>query len=313
MKYPLSPLPTSISVEIIRGCNLDCPMCLTQRDKGELKRMEPNLYNLILGQVSKFKIPRIRFCGDGEPTLHPILPQFVAWACDAGIKTIGVVTNGTCLKTKFLEDLYIAGLNFMAISVDAATEFTYKKIRRGKHTLAELEENIQNLLNCRDKWDWKIEIQLNFVVQHLNASEVEQFQNKWKNVVERVNILRLTSQTTSRIVEFSVLEPCPMLLKKLYVAVNGDIFPCFYFYPPILPLGNVKMNSIGRVWFQRLENMSKDQSTIFTPLCKQCSYTDQPWRPGTPILPVNMNSNAPLQSMRHASLIVNSEKIGKIL
>lgn len=296
--HPMSPQPTSVSVEIVRGCNLDCPMCLTEREDEKVRRMSHDLYRLIVGQLRGMGLRTLRFCGDGEQSLHPSFAEFVAEARAAGIETVGVVTNGTRLLPPLVEQLFQAGLGFMAVSVDAATEPTYRSIRRGRHSLAEVEENINIVLRCRKRWGWKLEVQVNYVVQPLNLAEVGMFKERWEGVVDQVNLLRLTSQTSSRLAEYGVFEPCYMLRKKLYVSVDGDIYPCFYLYAPIIPMGNVQETTIGEVWAGRRETVSQDPDAIFTPLCRSCTYTDEHWRPDTPVLPYDMEPHAPLNTIR---------------
>jgi radical SAM protein with 4Fe4S-binding SPASM domain len=287
-----------VSVEIVRGCNLACPMCLTEREDEKVRRMPADLYEVILQQLRIAGVKTLRFCGDGEQTLHVSFPDYVAFAHASGIETVGVVTNGTQLLPPLVRKLFTAGLNFMAVSVDAATEPTYRAIRRGRHTLAQIEDNIMYILKCRQRWQWGLELQVNYVVQPLNVGEVEAFRKRWHGVVDQVNLLRLTSQTSSRRVEYGVLEPCYMLRRKLYISVDGDVYPCFYLYPPIQPLGNVGSVSLKDIWRERRARASRDPDTLFTPLCQHCTYTDQHWKPGTRVMPHDMDATSPLVSIR---------------
>jgi radical SAM protein with 4Fe4S-binding SPASM domain len=293
-EHPLALQPNSVSVEIVRGCNLDCPMCLTERETQKFRRMDRELYKLVIGQLSAMGLKTLRFCGDGEQSLHSLFPEFVSIARRSGFETVGIVTNGTLLSHSLIVRLYEAGLNFIAVSVDAATESTYRKIRRGRHALEEVENNIKNIIQCRETWNWKIEVQLNYVVQPLNIDEVSDFQSKWRPLVDQVNLLRLTSQTASRKAEYGVLEPCYMLRKKLYISVDGDIYPCFYLYQPIEPIGNVRQISVGEAWRVRREKVAADFSAVYTPLCESCTYTHKHWEPGTSVMPHNLQSNAPV-------------------
>jgi tetraether lipid synthase len=85
-------------VEINSACNLDCPLCFANsgthlvRDGFEL---DAGQVGFMLDRfVAAEGQPEVVQLSGGEPTLHPLLPEFVAMAKDRGIRHVMVNTNG---------------------------------------------------------------------------------------------------------------------------------------------------------------------------------------------------------------------------
>jgi 7,8-dihydro-6-hydroxymethylpterin dimethyltransferase len=80
-------------IEVNTGCNLACPTCFADAGPG---------HNLTLDEVDMMLETFVRTEGDpeviqfsgGEPTLHPLLPDFVRLAQAKGIRHVMVNTNG---------------------------------------------------------------------------------------------------------------------------------------------------------------------------------------------------------------------------
>ncbi|MBE6620615.1 MAG: radical SAM protein [Ruminococcaceae bacterium] len=85
-----------IYLEITNVCNLDCSFChKTARAK---KLMSAEEVDLLLNKIEG-KARYLYFHLMGEPTLHPLLPQFITAARDRGFLPM-VTTNGSLLREK---------------------------------------------------------------------------------------------------------------------------------------------------------------------------------------------------------------------
>ncbi len=106
-------------VPITSACNLDCPICYTVNKNEGAHFMSEQEFARILENLKKQhdEIDIINFTG-GEPTLHPLLPEFCQMARDAGIERLTVSTNGL----KLLDPDYVQRLAAvdatMVISLD---------------------------------------------------------------------------------------------------------------------------------------------------------------------------------------------------
>ena len=85
-----------IYLEITNACNLDCSFCHKTARAKKLMRQEE--FDLLLGKLTG-KAKYLYFHLMGEPTLHPLLPQFIKIARDNGFFPM-VTTNGSLLREK---------------------------------------------------------------------------------------------------------------------------------------------------------------------------------------------------------------------
>ncbi len=81
----------------------------------------------------------------GEPFLEPRLFELVSFANQCGVSGITVVTNGTLFSEEIIKKMFASNLNNLSVSIDAATEDTYSKIR-GENVFKKMIDNI-NLIN----------------------------------------------------------------------------------------------------------------------------------------------------------------------
>ena len=82
-----------IYLEITNVCNLDCSFC--HKTKREKKLMSEEEFNILLEKIEG-KARYLFFHLMGEPTLHPMLPHFIAAAKDKGFLP-AITTNGSLL------------------------------------------------------------------------------------------------------------------------------------------------------------------------------------------------------------------------
>jgi 7,8-dihydro-6-hydroxymethylpterin dimethyltransferase len=85
-------------IEVNSACNLDCPLCFANsgthlaRDGYELDHGQVGF--MLDSFVAAEGSPEVVQLSGGEPTLHPLLPDFVAMAKDRGIRHVMINTNG---------------------------------------------------------------------------------------------------------------------------------------------------------------------------------------------------------------------------
>ena len=120
--------PIRLNIEPTNYCNLSCSMCPRELNR-PFGYMEFNLFKKIIDESILYgKRLIITLTKDGEPLLHPELPQMIKYAKDkkAAYK-INFYTNGILLTETKSEEIIKSGLDTMHISIDAFTKETYKK------------------------------------------------------------------------------------------------------------------------------------------------------------------------------------------
>ena len=114
-------------------------------------------------------IASVDFTGGGEPLLQPQLAQWIQEAHAAGCET-GILTNGLLLDAAKSRALLSAGIDWICVSMDAATADLYQKIRRGSD-FDRVCHNIQTLDRLRIGKHPKLMI--NFVLMTVNIEEID--------------------------------------------------------------------------------------------------------------------------------------------
>lgn len=128
-------MPTFLSVEPANFCPLRCPECPVGMAGGrptageKPARMRPEVWQEILRQSARYA-HTMQFFFQGEPLLHPDLPQMIREAHEAGLYTI-VSTNAQPMTEDMAAALAESGLRRIIISMDGLTEATYNAYRVG--------------------------------------------------------------------------------------------------------------------------------------------------------------------------------------
>lgn len=125
------PLPVHLQVEVTGACNLRCRMCLVGH-RPPLARSSASVdaasFRRLLDDVPGLE--SITLQGLGEPLLAPGLLDMVAEAKRRGI-AVGFNTNGMLLDARHRRALLDLEVDWVHVSVDAATPEVFEAIRPG--------------------------------------------------------------------------------------------------------------------------------------------------------------------------------------
>ena len=139
------PWPTLAMVETSSACNLRCPHCPRTMGKSPSGGVFGNMKLDMLDRLDDvFKHANsVVLSWFGEPLINKDLPEIVRRLKGYGLHT-HVTTNAMFLTETMAEALIRAGLDAMAISMDAADPETFSRLRPGAD-LDKIKANIQNL------------------------------------------------------------------------------------------------------------------------------------------------------------------------
>ncbi|MCX8131043.1 MAG: radical SAM protein [Clostridia bacterium] len=150
--------PSTVLVEPTNICNINCKMCEARcsvTKNIEKKFLTPEQLNTILRKLDKYII-NVVFQGDCEPTMNPYLPDLCAVASKY-TKQVGLVSNGTMLKDRYIKNLVDSGLTWFALSIDDHRPEKYEAIRVGA-SFKRVVENLQTLVKVRENGNGKLNI-----------------------------------------------------------------------------------------------------------------------------------------------------------
>jgi radical SAM protein with 4Fe4S-binding SPASM domain len=125
-------------------------------------------------------IKKLTLQGLGEPLLSPHLLEMVRYAVRRGA-AVGFNTNGVLLEAPVAQQLIAAGLSWLHVSLDGATEATYQDVRHGPGLrprpgqFNRVVANLRRLVALRGAYGSETpRIQIVFVAMRRNVAELEQ-------------------------------------------------------------------------------------------------------------------------------------------
>ncbi len=164
--------PDSIAPEIDRSCNLYCKSC---RKKVYIeKSMESDAFTELVLERAVPLPARLIINTVGEPFASKNCLRIIHDEITRKKGQISIYTNATLLFPKVIDEILEEYQSIeLSVSVDAATEDTYKKLRRGGNW----DKLMKNLNYCRIlRQQGRITyFQMNFVVQTGNVHEMQAF------------------------------------------------------------------------------------------------------------------------------------------
>lgn len=175
--YPeIEARPSSLNICIDHSCNLYCESCRNNIQIADNKQL--SIAYKVAEKIDKDILPYVNFimmAGNGEVFLSKVYRKL--WMSNAGKKSkyFQILSNGT-LFTETIWQMFEAGREssiLLCVSIDAATEETYRKIRRGGNWQS-LMANMKFAGNLRASGKISY-FRLNFVVQRENYKEIPQF------------------------------------------------------------------------------------------------------------------------------------------
>lgn len=156
-------------------CNQNCTWCEYNAENSEHHNIMPNeKFRQLMDDLHNLGIKSIEFCGGGEPTLHPILPEVIRDVARRDIK-IGLLTNGTKLKGDLAEAL-VDHASYVRVGFDGATEETVHRVKRPRSPEARYDavcRNVKNMVALRNERGTDCRISMKVVVDRENVHELE--------------------------------------------------------------------------------------------------------------------------------------------
>lgn len=277
--------PAHLKIELTNFCNLSCPICPHPQMRREVGYMAPELFRKIIDEAA----PTLEFAylhHLGESLFHGRIGELVRYGRAAGA-AMGLSTNATFLTRRKAEALLEAGLDFLVISLDAATGEAYARQRVGGDFETTLG-NVQGFFELRDRLRAPTAAVLQIVVTDDNRGEVEAFARRWRGRGERVMIKEArdwAGQVPLRIAGRrdappaapeppAAQEPCRMPWTELTVLWDGTVVPCANVFERQNVLGDLRRQSLGEIWdgaaMAALRAAHRQGRLAEVPVCATC-------------------------------------------
>jgi len=285
----VGPVPLHLDFQVISACNFKCPMCpfgepiaaRPERFDAVKGRFPFDLYKKIIDEGVDLGVNAIDLSYYSEPLLHENLFDFIEYASKAGVVDIMMSTNGHLLTEDIIDKFLMSGLTRLSVSIDAATQDTYDKIRVGGD-FHKLMKNLEYLLNKKESTKSTLPIvRVSFVKTKLNELELESFVEYWRPRVGYISIQELNSfeGLGDKLVADSRIEnpefQCHQPWHRLTIRPNGEVLPCCTTWGLKLVMGNLKTQTLREIWTSKemveLRQLHKEGRYFENPTCEKCA------------------------------------------
>lgn len=164
--------PYLLIVDPCSYCNLKCPLCYT--GMGRLGRPQKMLsfaqFRACFDQLRSYLL-EVSFHNWGEPLLNPEVYAMIAHAqaCDVGTN---LSTNLAHVTSDELEAIIASGLEYLVVSLDGASDSSYRQYRIGGE-FHQVVQNLSELLRLRRLRRLKVPVvEWQFIVMRHNEHEL---------------------------------------------------------------------------------------------------------------------------------------------
>lgn len=263
-------MPLTLMFEPANFCNLKCPLCptgagLLGRKKATLKFQD---FKKILDQFSPYII-HLRLWNWGEPLLNPEIYKMIAYAKKHDI-FVNTSTNSFFLTKENAKRIVESGLDEIIISLDGASEETYKKYRK-KGNFSRVVGAMKTLVLEKKKSGSKNpKIKVQFIIMRHNEHEIE----KAIKLAGDIGADSIFFKTVG-MMDVSIYEPlkrylpenkefrrykdkrqekrnfCDYLWDETTVNVDGSVVPCCRDSHNSYSFGNVLTEPFKKIWNNR--------------------------------------------------------------
>jgi len=274
-------LPLCVDIEIAAICDLACQFCFRQWIATPDKLMPEKLYCAIIDQCAELGVPSIKLNWRGESLLHPLLPEFIDYAKNAGIVETIINTNAVTLDEAKSRALIKSGLDLMIYSFDGGTKATYEKMRAGRFKKNHFEnvcENIQRFSSIRREMGAAYpRTNIQMILTEDTFSEQDRFFELFSDCVDDVSVkayserggrLSDLDEQTQKMLGNYLQErgisksaahwrdldgnlfistgrlPCEQIYQRLAVTYDGRVSMCCYDWGSEYPIGYVDARAI---------------------------------------------------------------------
>lgn len=272
--------PIYLHLEPTNLCNLRCSFCPNSLNK-EIKKqyLELKLYRKIIDECAKYKkLLLLLLHKDGEPLLHPNLPEMIRYAKDKrSAKVVHLATNGILLNEDKSREIINSGLDDILISVDAVRKSTFLKLK-GVDKLEEVESNVKNFIRIRNKLkSRKPYVRVKMIDMQETHSEISLFRRKWKGIVDKVEITRFCNWPQFEIAGNNADNskgryPCTILWYSPAINCDGKVSICCLDGDRKRIVGDVSEESLFDIWHgEKLQAIRDAHCNGNYNICGNCS------------------------------------------
>jgi radical SAM protein with 4Fe4S-binding SPASM domain len=286
----LEDFPLFVRLEAQFKCNSKCPKCVhghkdLEADCGYPEYMPFEMFKRLVDECDEHGCPSVGVSQRNEPLLDPDLMERINYVSSKkSIMDIHLNTNASLLTEELSRQILDTGVTRICFSIDALTEETFNKVRKGLN-FKQVLHNIEAFLSIREKSGRSIPtIRVSFLLQEDNENELEKFKNYWVDKVDYVSVQRYVpispfNDERSHAISLAPTkgkQQCSYTYESLFIHGDGTVVPCAAHHARHISVGNINNKSLYEIWhsdeLNQLRGAIKSGNLQDTLLCSTCLY-----------------------------------------
>jgi MoaA/NifB/PqqE/SkfB family radical SAM enzyme len=282
--------PPMVVVSIVNICNLKCIHCyyskFIKHDGYKPNMMAWEIWTKMCDEMAEHPWSILNLGTDGEPLMHKKFLDMMRYAKRRGIYPINLTTNGILLEGALAEQVVKERLiDVVNISLDAFSEEKYRLIRGGR--IKRVYDNVNNIIDLRDRHNSDIKIQVNIIDQPEVKDEVDDFVRYWTPRADNVMVRTYYDATTvlggtgpnitGKQAEFEEVErwPCQQFWRRFNIYDDGIARFCVDDWFNKTKVGDLNTQSIAEIWtgeeYEKLRHLQITGQFESIPYCSKCT------------------------------------------
>lgn len=283
--------PFSVHIDVCSVCNFRCKFCF-QADVEAIKKkgltrgfMTFELFKKIADDLTAFpdKMKKVKIGLHGEPTMHPRLPEMIAYVKSKNVtEELEMFTNGSLLNPTLSQAIIDAGLTRINVSVEAIDRERYKLITGTDVDMEKFVANVRDLYERRGN----CKIYVKIVDANLDEQDKAKFYETFGDISDEIFIEHVVPQwaDTNRFdLDATGMygQPikkhkyvCPFLFMYLHFNYDGTTSGCTLDWGKEVLIGDVSKESALEIWngekLKALQIMHLEKKRDQVPFCDKC-------------------------------------------
>ncbi len=267
-------LPQYVKIETTNACNGRCVYCPRDKMNREIGVMDDVLFEKIVDECSRLRIQSVHLQNYGEPLLDRKLVDRVKYIKNRNIPHVMIFSNGSLLTLEKVSGLVDAGLDEISVSLDPGGSDRHDKTRLGL-PYDTITKNLEALASYKKELgNAKPSIIITSAISDDNAGNVDLFFEKWKPLVDRIDLQPTHNWGQGKEVLISERLPCSRLWNTFTILWDGTVSMCCVDFDGNYIMGDVSKSTIEEIWNgekyknARWENLGSVED--MNPLCNLC-------------------------------------------
>lgn len=274
--------PTRVNLEVTNHCNQRCVLCPRQEFTRPLGFLERSVFERVATECAAHGT-RLWLHFLGEPLLHRDLLDMIRDAKAAGVREVGLSTNGVSLHGRLADGLLASGLDRLECSIDAGDRDGYLAMR-GRDHYARVIANVRGFLRRKRALGQETPVtSLQFMRTAAVEAALPALLDEWRpELGPRDFVMTIVpAGFVGAIAEGAPggdstppRTPCRWLFSSLMVLQDGTVTMCGADWDARAPLGNVREQSLASIWqgaeLDRRRQAHLDGRFDATALCGGC-------------------------------------------